>query len=69
MKLTDSQLRALKALRAAGGSGSIQAGGAVLASGELLKFLPETWLRLMTFGLIESDGPHRIRLSKGAPDA
>lgn len=62
VKLTDAQVMAVKALSEAGGSGSIQSRGAILAAGEILNVMPETWLRLMTVGLIEGDGPGRIRL-------
>lgn len=66
IKLTDAQVMAVKSLSEAGGSGSIQARGAILAAGEILNVMPETWLRLMTVGLIEGDGPGRIRLVNGA---
>ena len=62
--LTKSQQAALEALREAGGSGVIQPnGGRVLAAGQVLRFMPDTWLRLVTLGFIEGDGPNRIRLA------
>jgi hypothetical protein len=66
VKLTDAQVMAIKSLSEAGGSGSIQAKGVILAAGQMLNVMPETWLRLMTVGLIEGDGPGRIRVVRGA---
>lgn len=66
MTLTPSQEQALKALKDAGGSGVIAAGSLspIVAAGERLRFDGTTWLRLMTYGLIEPDGHNRIRLSR-----
>ncbi|MEL6061885.1 MULTISPECIES: hypothetical protein [unclassified Methylobacterium] len=64
MTLTDSQRAAIRALRDAGGEGAIDRHGAVVASGQRLHFLTDTWLRLVTLGLLESAGPLRVRLTK-----
>lgn len=64
VSLTDPQLDALRALRTAGGAGAINRHGAVVAAGERLSFLADTWLRLVTLGLIAGDGPMRIRLTE-----
>ncbi|MCJ2134222.1 hypothetical protein MKK69_09170 [Methylobacterium sp. J-026] len=63
MTLTDSQRDALSALRAAGGEGAIDRHGGVVAAGERLPFLADTWLRLVTLGLVAGAGPLRIRLT------
>lgn len=65
-KLTDSQHKAIRWLYNAGGDGSIQKGGVVLCGGQRGRFLPETWLRLVTLQMIESHAPYRLRLTDQA---
>lgn len=69
MTLTDSQRDALVALHAAGGEGAIDRHGGVLAAGERLPFLADTWLRLVTMGLVTGAGPLRIRLTAEGEEA
>ncbi|KQO89450.1 hypothetical protein [Methylorubrum sp. SL192] len=69
MALTDSQLDALRSLKAAGGEGAIDRHGGVLAAGERLPFLADTWLRLVTLGLVAGAGPLRIRLTAAGEEA
>ena len=69
MALTDSQRDALSALHAAGREGAIDRHGGVVAAGERLPFLADTWLRLMTLGLVAGAGPLRIRLTAAGEDA
>lgn len=70
MALTDSQRDALVALLAAGGEGAIDRhDGDILAAGERLPFLADTWLRLVTLGLVAGAGPLRIRLTAAGEEA
>ena len=62
--LTPSQNSAMRWLYNAGGDGSIQRGGVILCGGMRGRFLPETWLRLVTMGMIEPSGHYRIRVSE-----
>lgn len=66
-KLTESQKGAIRALSASG-SGVVQRGGRVLAGGEFLKFLPETFLRLIGDGMIEFSEPRRMVLTSEGKD-
>lgn len=61
--LTVSQQSAMRWFYNAGASGSIQRGGVLLCSGQRGRFLPETWLRLVTLGMIEGEGPLRLRMT------
>lgn len=63
MKVSDVQKAALKKLAALGGEGVIDKYGKVIAGGERMHYMPETWLRLVANGLIEGDG-FRLRISK-----
>ncbi|MCJ2007021.1 hypothetical protein [Methylobacterium sp. J-092] len=63
MTLTDSQLEALRALKAAVGEGAIDKHGGVVSAGERLPFLADTWLRLMTLDPVEGAGPMRVGLT------
>lgn len=62
-KITDSQHKALRWLYNAGDDGLITRGGVILCKGQRGRFLPETWLRLMTLGMIDAGGPLRIKIS------
>ena len=68
MAHTPTQKKALAALAQAGGSGVIDKAGRVVGAGEILGTSPcspysaATWLRLMTDGSLESDGPNRIKI-------
>lgn len=61
--LTTSQQSAMRWFYNAGASGSIQKGGVILCAGQRGRFLPETWLRLVTLGMIEGEAPLRIKIS------
>jgi hypothetical protein len=61
--LTPAQARALRTLADGNGEGCIVKHGAILAAGEMLPFLPVTFLRLITMGLVEGAGRNRIKLT------
>ncbi|QRE76513.1 hypothetical protein [Methylobacterium aquaticum] len=61
--MTPAQKQALEHLHRHGGEGAIDKHGALVASGVRLKFLADTWLRLMTTGHVEPCGPMRIKLT------
>jgi len=69
MGITDSQRDALVALHAAGGEGAIDRHGGIVAAGERLPFLADTWLRLVTLGLVTAAGPLRIRITAAGEEA
>lgn len=60
---TRAQVRALRHLMENSGEGAIDKTGFIVAAGERLKFMPETWLRLMTLRLVEPAGDLRIRVT------
>lgn len=62
-QLTASQCAAMRWFYHAGGSGSIQRQGVILCGGQRGRFLPETWLRLVTLGMVAAEAPMRICLS------
>lgn len=66
--MTPAQKEALIALRDHGGEGAISKHGQILAAGERLPFMPDTWLRLMTTGHVEPRGPMRIGLTREGVD-
>ena len=68
-ELTKPQLQALIALKEHGGEGSISKHGYVVAGGEKLPFMGDTWLRRVTFGLGRARGPHRIGLTEAGDRA
>lgn len=61
--MTPAQKQALEHLHRHGGEGAIDRHGAVVAGGVRLKFLADTWLRLMTTGHVAPCGPMRIKLT------
>jgi hypothetical protein len=61
--MTPAQKQALEQLRRCGGEGAINKHGAIVAGGVRLKFLADTWLRLMTTGHVAPCGPMRIKLT------
>lgn len=61
--MTPAQKQALEHLHRQGGEGAIDRRGALVAGGVRLKFLADTWLRLMTTGHVEPRGPMRIGLT------
>lgn len=63
--LSEAQASALVRLSRRGGEGAITVSGYLLAAGETLNAAPETWLRLITFGLVAPAGPHRLQLTPG----
>lgn len=73
MRLTDTQIAALKALMDHGGEGAILRDGSVLAAGEVLgvyregemryAFSKDIWRRLAQAGFVEEAGARRIRLA------
>jgi hypothetical protein len=69
MKLSDAQFRCLKAISANGGQVNIGAasnGCFGLAGGVWLKFMPETYLRLVGDGMLRFSEPRRLVLTDGA---
>lgn len=62
--LTPAMRQAVKRLANHGGDGVIDRYGRVIAAGEVLGKDAATWLRLMTFQVVLSGGPHRLVLSK-----
>lgn len=64
-QLTKPQDKAVTWLKEHGGKGAIDSYGRALAAGEIYPATP-TWLRLMTFGWIEEDGPNRIKLTEAS---
>ena len=63
MKLSEAQRKALARLHKRSGEGVIDRYGHVLAAGEVCGCAPETFLRLMTFGCIDSPDQHRLRIT------
>ena len=63
-QLTEPQNRVLRELRQRGGEGVIDKHGFVVAQGERIRTDKDgTWLRLVTLGMIEPAGPHRVRIT------
>lgn len=65
--LTEAQKQCLRAIRDAG-SGVVQRQGRVLAGGEFVKSMPETFLRLIGDGLLEFSEPRRLVLTEEGKD-
>lgn len=63
MNVSAAQRRALRFLNDRNGEGVLDQYGRLLCAGELGKFLPETWLRLMTIGLVRAAGRNRLRIT------
>lgn len=69
MDISFEQREAIRCLYAYGCEGAIGPGGMIVSSGggSALRLptlgTPETWLRLVSLGLVTGNGPHRIRLT------
>ncbi len=71
--LSKTQRYALRGLADRTGSGAITKTGTVLAAGEIIGTYygdqlveaigSATWVRLMTLGMVEPDGPKRLRIT------
>lgn len=69
-QLTEPQTKALRLLRERGGEAVIDKHGWLIASGERIHgTAPETWLRLVTLGMIEPAGPLRLRVTAAGVEA
>lgn len=65
--LTEAQKQCLRAIRDAG-SGVVQRNGRVLAGGEFVKSMPETFLRLIGDEMLEFSEPRRLVLTEDGKD-
>lgn len=73
MKLTPTQMNAIRWLKERNGSGVIDRLGRVLAAGEIVGRYQDdelveavgsaTWSRLFSLGMVEPDGPNRLRIT------
>lgn len=71
--LTVTQAKALRFIAERNGEGAVNKNGSLTCAGELAcadpnnpkhsQFSSATWLRLVTFGLLESAGPLRLRVT------
>lgn len=61
--MTPTMRRALRALFDRNGEAAIGPAGVALCAGSSLSFMPVTWLRLITIGMVEPAGRNRIRLT------
>lgn len=61
--MSPAQQTALLDLARNGGEGAIDKRGVLVAAGERLPYLPETWLRLITTSHVESAGANRLRIT------
>ena len=66
--LTAAHKRCLREIRDAG-SCVLVSHGRVLAAGEFMKFMPETFLRLVGDGLIQFSEPYRMCLTAAGEKA
>lgn len=67
--MTPAQKDALLDLRRNGGEGVISKTGSLVVGGVRLPYLADTWLRLMTLGLVEPRGPMRLGLTNAGASA
>jgi hypothetical protein len=63
MTISPAQRKALRFLNDRNGEGVIDRYGRLMCAGEVGKFMPDTWLRLMTAGLVKAAGRNRLRIT------
>lgn len=69
-QLTEPQTKALRVLHEYGGEAVIDKHGWLVARGVRIHgTAPETWLRLVTLGMIEGAGPMRLRVTADGVEA
>lgn len=56
MKLSEAEQKAIKRIKDGGGSGVIDRYGRVIVAGEILPHTPDTFLRLVSKGIITGEG-------------